>query len=1124
MSVAATIYVLIYLVWIYVDWGGEAYVSVIENLSVLPMALLAVVTSWRVAAQRSLNSRLRAAWLILGLAIFSFGSAAVLRLYGADILPPESSLTLSDIFHLGTLALLLLGLLVLPSAPLNRHERWQFLLDFALIITVVAMYAWYFVIGPMLAGSEGDFFTQALDTLSPICDLIVLSRVVAVVLRRPDDQTRSALSLLILGLVIFVAGDLVLAFVKLTKTYVIGNWPDAGADIAVLLVILAAVRQSYLLPTLAPKSRWLDALDQLVTMIPFISIGLGYGLVIYVALVDSSGISLFWLLGGPMLLAILFIGRQFASSSFTNLSLRAKLIWAFLGMTILSVGVVALVVNQVIRVGLTNQVGQNLHALSEVKAQQIGDLLDEQEKTLKTFALSPTFRDALEVTSAPITGDDAAFQAQLQEFDQQWDVLVDNDPVVLSVLSHTTSRNLREFQQNFPNFIEVFVTNQYGQLVGATQRTADYSYAGEAWWQSAYNQGVGGIYIGQPEFNNQISAFGVIVAVPVRSRFDNQRVIGVLRSTYSLAALTEGLAAVRFGQTGHADLLLPSGQILSSDGSLESLKPEFALQFKLLSHQPYLQFNFHDDTPLLVSQALIRPSQDTTETAAVQQLNWKLVVDQEAAEALASVNQATQIAMLASLGALVVAGLLGLVVAQLLAAPITRLTAVAAQLTEGNLNIQAPVESNDEIGALATTLNGMTAQLKQTLLGLEDRSQRLEIIAGLSEHLSVLLKVDQLLAEVVNQIKDKFGYYHAQIYLLNENPSLQEESKQGMLVVAADAGAARAEMKARGHSSALNVPTSLVARAANSAKIVRVDDVRATVDWLPNPLLPDTRSEMAVPIILEGQVVGVLDVQEDRIAGLSDSDAYLLRTLANQVAVGIKNARQFAQVETALAEARAAQQRYIIQAWDKTRVARKKAGRVQYSLGAATPLDEKLIATARQHAWTQSEPTVVTLNGDAHSHNGVNESKAVLHALVAPLRLHNTPIGNLQLYPEPQRTWTESELALINTVIDQVAQAAENLRLVNETQERASREQLINQISEKLRRAPDMETLLRTGVTELTRILGPARTFAHLNLAQGNQPDQSALEPIPGSSVEPSITSYHQENKPYAQTETNPTV
>ena len=99
------------------------------------------------------------------------------------------------------------------------------------------------------------------------------------------------------------------------------------------------------------------------------------------------------------------------------------------------------------------------------------------------------------------------------------------------------------------------------------------------------------------------------------------------------------------------------------------------------------------------------------------------------------------------------------------------------------------------------------------------------------------------------------------------------------LVVAAGTGEAGAEMKAKGHSIRLDARTSLVARAARSGEIVRVDDVREAEDWLPNPLLPHTCSEMAVPIILEGGVVGVLDVQEDKIVGLDEGDANLLRSL-----------------------------------------------------------------------------------------------------------------------------------------------------------------------------------------------------------------------------------------------------
>jgi len=106
------------------------------------------------------------------------------------------------------------------------------------------------------------------------------------------------------------------------------------------------------------------------------------------------------------------------------------------------------------------------------------------------------------------------------------------------------------------------------------------------------------------------------------------------------------------------------------------------------------------------------------------------------------------------------------------------------------------------------------------------------------------------------------------------------------------------------------------------------------------------------------------------------------------------------------------------------------------------------------------------------------DSSAMHHLLVAPIALGETMIGNLQLHDvDPDRQLSEEELALINAVIDQVAQTAENLRLLNETQERASREQLISQVSDKLRRAPDMAALMEVATSEISRVLNPARTF-----------------------------------------------
>lgn len=260
-----------------------------------------------------------------------------------------------------------------------------------------------------------------------------------------------------------------------------------------------------------------------------------------------------------------------------------------------------------------------------------------------------------------------------------------------------------------------------------------------------------------------------------------------------------------------------------------------------------------------------------------------------------------------------------------------------------------------------------------------------------------------------------------------------------------------------------------------------------TEGWLPNPLLPDTKAEISVPINLEDQVVGVLDVQMDRVDSLDESDANILRSLANQVAVAIRNAHQFTHVQTALAEASELQRRYVEQSWDRTRVTHKNVGRVQFSLGESVSLDEAIISMSQQQALLHTKPTVVSFNDHP------DDPLPGPHALVAPIMLRDVVIGDLQLHEiDTRREWTENELALISAVVDQVAQAAENLRLFGETQERASREQLITQISNKMRRAPDMDSLLKVAVTELARVLNPARTFVRMDLQGVTEPAETA--------------------------------
>ncbi|MBC8098186.1 MAG: GAF domain-containing protein, partial [Armatimonadetes bacterium] len=183
----------------------------------------------------------------------------------------------------------------------------------------------------------------------------------------------------------------------------------------------------------------------------------------------------------------------------------------------------------------------------------------------------------------------------------------------------------------------------------------------------------------------------------------------------------------------------------------------------------------------------------------------------------------------------------------------------------------------------------MRARLHELEARANSQTRDLQAVAQISQQITTTLNLAELLPQVVELTKTKFGLYHAHLYLY--------DPVRGQLVLAAGAGEAGRVMVERGHAIAYDEHESVVATAAHEHRSVTVNDVTKTTNFMPNPLLPDTLSELAVPMVLRNELIGVLDLQSDELNYFNDDNTQTLATLATQVASAVQNARLFTETD-----------------------------------------------------------------------------------------------------------------------------------------------------------------------------------------------------------------------------------
>jgi GAF domain-containing protein/HAMP domain-containing protein len=610
---------------------------------------------------------------------------------------------------------------------------------------------------------------------------------------------------------------------------------------------------------------------------------------------------------------------------------------------------------------------------------------------------------------------------------------------------------LEAFASAHPHMYLVSTTDLYGINVARNDDEGARVYSDRPWFLGARDgnpltfQTLIGRTSGQP---------ALVASMPVRDQ--SGKIIGVGMFASNLADIVNEVEVSTLGITGFAYVVDADNMLIAHPD------PAFSEAEDLI--------DVSDTPPVAALRQGTRGLMAFTDEegrrwqAYVDELEygWGIVVQQQEAELLMFQRSFQGLSwMLIGVGTVVLLVLTWMTIAQAFR-PINALTDTAGAIAGGVLTAEAPVESEDEIGALARTFNSMTGQLRDLIGSLEQRvadrtqdlqrrTRYLEATAEVGRAAASILETDQLIQDVVKLVRERFDLYYVGLFLV--------DGARQWAVLRAGTGQAGQSMLARGHRIRVGegmIGWTVARGELRVAQLAEEDAVR-----LATAELPDTRSEAALPLRSRGQVLGALSVQDTRPGVFDEATMTVLQTMADQVAVAISNAQLFQQAEAALEAERRAYGELGREAWRQLLSARSRLGYrcdlegVRPVAGGGGALD-----SAAQYSGGEWEGTA-------------QDASTTLPELALPIRVHDEVLGTIQAHKaDGTEHWTAEEVELMEAMSEQLGVALESARLYHETQRRAAREQLTRAIADTMRRATDIDSLMRTAAQEMAAALG----------------------------------------------------
>ncbi len=350
--------------------------------------------------------------------------------------------------------------------------------------------------------------------------------------------------------------------------------------------------------------------------------------------------------------------------------------------------------------------------------------------------------------------------------------------------------------------------------------------------------------------------------------------------------------------------------------------------------------------------------------------------------------------------------------------PIAELTTATTEFASGNLNRRVTVQASGEVGQLARAFNTMTRRLHNLFDTLEhriqERTRALEVSMEISSQITMQQEKQSLLDYITERIQHGYKLYHTHIYLI--------DTKTDELVLTAGYGDMIEQMLAEGHR--VKWGKGIIGTVAATNKPFLSNNVLELLNYVPHPLLPNTRSELAVPLRVGNRVVGVLDIQSDQEERFKPEDITLMQSLADQTAVALQNIQLLEEMRETLKQVERLNQRLTQSTW-------AEFGDEVSTTGFRYRGGRRATITPESDAWLPLMGLAANRKKLVRQRTESN-GKYQRDELAVPLKLRGEIIGYLGITRDETSGWLEEEVEAVETVATQISMALENARLSHE--------------------------------------------------------------------------------------------